>query len=240
MTHGPFSLSVIAFAAISLVSGLATASPRPSDPCNQIRNDFNSRIKALKQQQKTDLAECRNHGLSGCSDRQQKQKDELRALQAERDMQLAGCRQAPLALGILLSDTTECYNARQDYVNNYYHQYPGGDHDHYKNPTPGKNGGQNPGTNANGGNHQPKLPRDGSDGSGDHFSGRGSTASSSAGSSQHDSGSHSGSSGGGASYSGSSSSHASSGGGSSSSGGGGSSSSSSSAASHDSAPARPK
>lgn len=240
MTHRPLSLSVIAFATISLVSGFATAAPRSSDPCNQIRNDFNSRIKALKKQQKNDLADCRKNGLSGCSDRQQKQTDELRALHAERDMQLAGCRQAPLSLGIPLSDTTECYNARQDYVNNYYRQYPGGDNDHYKNPAPGKNGGQNPATNANGGNHQPKLPRDGSDGSSDHFSGRASTASSSAGSSQHDSGSHSGSSTGGASYSGGSSSHGSSGGGSTSSGGGGSSSASSSAASHDSAPARPK
>jgi uncharacterized membrane protein YgcG len=240
MTHRPLSLSIIAFATLSLVSGFATAAPRPSDPCNQIRNDFNSRIKALKRQQKADLADCRNNGLSGCSDRQQEQKNHLRALQAERDMHLAGCRQAPLTLGIPLSDTTECYNARQDYVNNYYHQYPGGDNDHYKNPTPGKNGGQNPGTNASGGNHQPKLPRDGSDGSSDHFSGHASTASSSANSSQHDSGSHNASSGGGASYSGSPSSHASSGGGSTSSGGGGSSSSSSSAASHDSAPARPK
>lgn len=245
------SLMLVAF----VVQGFA--SPRLSDPCDRIRRDFDAQIKALKQRQKLELQSCRTGGSNQCSSLKAQQKEELRQLNRERDYQLRGCEGVPLARGIPLGNTNDCYAARQEYVNNYYDRNPS-DNDHYPPPTPGKNGpGKVVGTGSGDSNHPGhRLPRDSGGGAGEPpiYSHRNdSSASSSSGHSSsgghnsgggHDSGGSSASAssghssgGGGGSYSGgsygggggsSSGSSHSSGGGSSYSGGGSSSGGSSS------------
>jgi hypothetical protein len=236
-----FSSPVLLMFVTFAVQGFA--SPRLSDPCDRIRSDFDAQIKDLKQQQKLELQSCRTGGSDQCSSLKAQQKEELRQLTRERDYQLRGCQRVPLARGIPLANTTECYTARQEYVNNYYDRNPG-DNDHYPPPAPGKHGpGKVVGGGNSDGNHPGhRLPRDSGGAAGEPpttYSPRdGSSASSSsghnAGSSHNAGGGHNAGSGhnaGGGSSTSASSGHSSGGGssysGGSSSGGGGSSSGSS-------------
>src|SRR6185312_4390588 len=133
MTQRPLTLFIVSFAITALLPLRSNAAPRLGDPCKQIRSAFGARIKALKQEQQSILEQCRKDGASGSSELKSRQKDEVRQLENERGSQLAGCRNAPRARGIASSNTVDCYNAKQDYVDKYYRR-PGGDNDNYKHP----------------------------------------------------------------------------------------------------------
>lgn len=240
MTQRPLTLFIVSFAMTALLPLRSNAAPRLGDPCKHIRSDFDARIKALKQEQQSELEQCRKAGASGCSELKSRQKQQVSQLENERGAQLAGCRNAPRARGIASSNTVDCYNAKQDYVEKYYRR-PGGDNDNYKHPpsAAGGGGGDKYGHKPDADGPPVKLPHDDSKDAGSHFSHHDTQSSPSASSSGHDTGSHgsSSSSAGSSNSGGGSVSHASSGSGSSNSGS--SSSSSSSSASHD-APFHPK